>query len=716
MPDLVFRSSGGEFLLALVLGVATVFLMYLAHRPLTRKNFLYAFVLKLIAVCLIAFLFLNPELRKEIPAKSAPALTILKDSSPSMQTVDEEGGGALISRREAVMQFLATPEWEDFKAKTKFQIREKNFGETEQETNLSLALSSAEESDAILLLSDGAWNAGTSPVLAAQEFRKNDARIFSLRVGQTDALPDLSIEGVDAPTLVETDEAFFIKSVVKSSFVDPMDVEVSLKDGEEILETQSVNIPAKGLGEISFQTEIAQEGARNYTVSVEHVLTEVSAENNTQELTVTAKAQNIKVLLVDTLPRWEYRFIRNAMMRDPQVDVSCLLLHPDLEPGTGQGYIESFPTESELAQYDVIFLGDIGIAEKQLQEKDVQAIISAVKQNSSGLMLLPGKQGWQQSLVNHPEFKELYPVRFNKKLGGQETSYQATLKLSNEGQKSLLLSLTSDADKNLKVWKSLPGFVWFQPVTTTKLGATTLAYHSSERGENGRIPIMVVSNSGRGKVLWMGMDSSWKWRRGVEDLYHYRYWRQIARWMSYQRNLTDGQQGKFFLSKETPTEGDAVLFHLFAITDEGAPAKAEETKFLHQLPDGSLKSIPLIATKNWGEQKGEITFEQAGNNELFILVNDKEVAKRTILVSEKEKEGVGETANAEILNEIARLTRAISLPYENRAEMISHLVDAASPPPRYDFTALNKQWGWYIIILLSIISSWIFRRVNSLSP
>ena len=74
-----------------------------------------------------------------------------------------------------------------------------------------------------------------------------------------------------------------------------------------------------------------------------------------------AQGETLKVLVVDSFPRWEYRFLRNALERDPGVEVSCLLFHPQLGKGQGRDYLQEFPAKpEELAKYDVIFLGDVG--------------------------------------------------------------------------------------------------------------------------------------------------------------------------------------------------------------------------------------------------------------------------------------------------------------------------------------------------------------------
>ena len=89
---------------------------------------------------------------------------------------------------------------------------------------------------------------------------------------------------------------------------------------------------------------------------------ELIEDNNQQTFQLAIRTEKLNVLVVESYPRWEYRYLRNALTRDPGVDVSVLLLHPELGPGAGLNYIQKFPeTREQLAKFDVVFLGDVGI-------------------------------------------------------------------------------------------------------------------------------------------------------------------------------------------------------------------------------------------------------------------------------------------------------------------------------------------------------------------
>ena len=40
--------------------------------------------------------------------------------------------------------------------------------------------------------------------------------------------------------------------------------------------------------------------------------------------------------IVDSTPRWEYRFLRNALARDPGVEMHSVIFHPGMAPGGGR--------------------------------------------------------------------------------------------------------------------------------------------------------------------------------------------------------------------------------------------------------------------------------------------------------------------------------------------------------------------------------------------
>jgi len=97
-------------------------------------------------------------------------------------------------------------------------------------------------------------------------------------------------------------------------------------------------------------------------------------DNNTLEAPVSIRKEELRVLIIESTPRWEYRYMRNAMERDPGVEVNTLLFHPGLDKmGGGRGYLDAFPKTEDLSKYDVVFLGDVGMNARSAHRGTVRA-------------------------------------------------------------------------------------------------------------------------------------------------------------------------------------------------------------------------------------------------------------------------------------------------------------------------------------------------------
>ncbi len=197
-------------------------------------------------------------------------------------------------------------------------------------------------------------------------------------------------------------------------------------------------------------------------------------------------------------------------------------------------------------------MGDVGLAEGQLTAEQIAALKQQVAAQAAGLILMPGFRGFQISLLD-TELKDLFPVELDKaQPRGWGSATPGHFELTELGARSLLTRLEDTENANANIWASLPGFQWYAGVVRAKPGSEVLATHSSETNRHGRIPLIVTKTYGTGKILFMGTDGAWRWRKGVEDKYHYRFWGQVARWMAYQRNMASDELMRLFYSPDRP--------------------------------------------------------------------------------------------------------------------------------------------------------------------
>src|SRR5262249_24782541 len=263
------------------------------------------------------------------------------------------------------------------------------------------------------------------------------------------------------------------------------------------------------------------------------------------------------------------------LARDPGVEMHSLLFHPNIATGGGRGYLSSFPnTKEAISKYDVIFLGDVGLGENELSEQNAELIKGLVEQQSSGLVLLPGRRGRQMTFLNSP-LRDLLPVVLDAtKPEGIGLQNESVLLPTAGGRRHWMTRFESDELRNEEIWKQLPGFYWSAAVEKSRPGSEVIAVHSAQRNSWDRIPLLVSRPAGSGKVLFMGTDSAWRWRRGVEDKYHYRFWSQVVRWMAHQRHLSQKEGISLAFTPETPQIGDTVLLQTTVLDSSGYPIEA----------------------------------------------------------------------------------------------------------------------------------------------
>src|SRR6185436_7380107 len=139
------------------------------------------------------------------------------------------------------------------------------------------------------------------------------------------------------------------------------------------------------------------------------------------------------------------------------------------------------------------------------------------------------------------------------------------------GKGHLLTRFEADETLNGQLWQNLPGFFWSAAIEKSRPGSEVLGVHSSLRNESGRLPLLVTRSAGYGKVLFMGTDSAWRWRRGVEDKYHYRFWSQVVRWMAHQRHLSEKEGIRLAYSPENPQLRDSLYLQATVLNSAGFP-------------------------------------------------------------------------------------------------------------------------------------------------
>jgi hypothetical protein len=695
--SLTFLASPWSLAISALVVLATAVLGFIAwRRSGYHRSFGMLELLRLGLVTFAALLLNQPEWVEEYRPEERPSIAVLWDDSASMTTRDvvrsdrRSSATSPATRREAIEALTRPSSWEALRSRWDVVVQPFSPPRPGRGSDLHEPLARASERiknlRGIVLASDGDWNEGPPPVQAAARLRTRGIPVFAVPVGSRTRLPDLELLSADVPTFGVAGKSVRIPFTIDSALPREYVTTVSLRasDGDEV--TKEVHIAPMTRTSDWLFWKPRGTGDYTLTLTIPKHGDEALAENNRATAPIAIREERLRVLVVESYPRWEYRYLRNALSRDPGVEVSCLLFHPGLSKvgGGNKDYIKEFPRGlDELSRYDVVFLGDVGLDDGQLSAEQCRLLKGLVEHQASGLVFIPGLQGRQASLLE-TELGELCPVQLDPaQPGGWGSRTPNHFELTELGRRSLLTKLADTQDDNVEVWEGLPGFQWYAPVLRAKAGSDVLCVHKDVSNEYGRLPLLVTRTFGAGKVLFMGTDGAWRWRKGVEDKYHYRFWGQVVRWMAYQRNMAKGETMRLYYVPDQPRMNQTLVLHANVMDKSGEPLHGGDVSARILAPSGKSEVIRLASDGDeWGVFAGSFHAAEAGRHRVTLSCKQTGATlEANFYVQGVAAEPVGRPARPEVLDELARVTRGKIIAADRPEEIVQSLAELPEPAP-----------------------------------
>jgi hypothetical protein len=284
------------------------------------------------------------------------------------------------------------------------------------------------------------------------------------------------------------------------------------------------------------------------------------------------------------------------------------------------------------------------------------------------------------------------------------------------GRRSLLTRLADSPDENTEVWDNLPGFQWYASVLRARAGAEVLCVHEEAANRFGRLPLLVTRTFGAGKVLFMGTDGAWRWRKGVEDKYHYRFWGQVVRWMAYRRNMAKGETMRLYYSPDQPAVRQTVALNANVMEASGEPLSGGDVIARIEAPSGKAQTVRFRSTgEEWGAFAGDFTPEEPGKHLVTLSCPQTSgVLEASIFVQGAAIEPVGKPARPEVLEEIARVTRgALFAPHE-LDKAVDYLAHLPEPPLAVRRVRLWGHPATVGCVILLLGTFWVGRKAVGL--
>ncbi len=589
---------------------------------------------------------------------------------------------------------------------------------------------------AVVVFSDGRNNDGIPPVEAASRFAAEGIPIHTVLCGRPSALKNLAVLDIQAPTNVLQKEKVTFKVPVETRGLGGKRFRISLVrvPGEEVLEWKEVRVPSRGGTQIVTLTHVFDEpGMVTLEARVDPLPGESFLDDNKAVHHLRVLSGKIRVLYLEDYPRYEYRYLKGTLLRaDRAVEGQCFLFEasPDFpqEATKGLPHLTDIPrTRKELfGKYHVVILGDVApslLGDTTRESDKFLQLLKEFVEFGGGLICQAGVRAMPDAYRGTP-VEDLLPVvlmepgDLDLEPGASDRPFHPVLE--NPANPPPMLKLLPDPATNRLLWKEgLQGFYWFAPVLRAKAGAQVLLRHPTRKNKYGRMVLAAAWDYPHGRVVWLGLDSFWRWRKYYGDKYFDTFWRNTIRWAAEGRLKQGSDRASLELSKQVFDVGEKVEVTASLRDEDFVPSTAPACKLFILLPSGRKRSAVLPADPaEAGSYKGSFRFREPGSYALSLREGDapegKILAQAGFRIRMPLKELARPTPDAKTMKEIAKATRGRALSLEEASELPGILPPGGTrviPVGRDPHPKELWDTPWLLLVLIAILGmEWALRK------
>lgn len=427
----------------------------------------------------------------------------------------------------------------------------------------------------VVVLSDFAWVEGRDPSAAARKLKAEGVPVYTVPIGLP-APPDVSVPQIIAPNVVFAGDKAPVKARIESTGFDGETVELAFSVNGDVVETREVELSGRAQFEEFSHLPAKDAGELKLAVSVKTDLDESGDANNRASHVLRVLNEKINVLYVEGMPRWEYRYLRWVLMRDPRLRVRFLMTQGDEHLArTSNRHVGAFPSKAEeMLKYDLIILGDVSAS--YFRPEQLKWLQDLVKTGGGSLLMLAGPMGAPGSYAE-TQVADMLPVRIaGSRWRSIGSRYHPVV--TGDGMESAVTALGDTAETSNRIWSAVRPLGYLPQLDGAKPAATTLLTLS--RDENATsveqpYPLVAWQRYGSGKTMFVGTADLWRLRREVGERFHSQFWSQAIQFLALSRLLGQNKPVTVETGEAVYATGDRVEVFVNALTESFEPVEQE---------------------------------------------------------------------------------------------------------------------------------------------
>jgi hypothetical protein len=351
------------FLLVLIAFGLTLYTYRVTIPPITNFFRTILIVLRTLAISLLLFVIFEPILTRISASIVKPKVAVLIDNSLSVAMNDSRG-----SRKEELITALKNSGVKDFKddeivfahfdsdVSPIFSFNTDSLKLNGQSTDISKAINWASKNietqniQAILMFTDGAFNAGINPIYSAEQFGKP---IFIVGVGDSNQAKDVALESIITNDITYVDISVPVNINLLVNGFEQGELKVQLFDNNNQIAEQNILInPETRSYPLVFEYIPKTEGVHKLTARASQLQGEITLKNNQISEFIRVLKGKRRIVIFAGSPSPDLTFLRNSFSQEKDIEIKTFIQKQ------GSEYYDVAPTQSEIKDAElIVFVG-----------------------------------------------------------------------------------------------------------------------------------------------------------------------------------------------------------------------------------------------------------------------------------------------------------------------------------------------------------------------
>jgi hypothetical protein len=332
MQRVILESAPEFLLLCIIAGFGYAAIQYLKTKhPWSKGMNILLFTLRAILAFFLAFLLLGPIVKQITNVFEKPAFIILHDNSSSIrEATDSLVRQPLQQKIVETRDLLAEHGYEsEIVTLTDDETTDFNYTATTSDINGALKrIANRYEGRnvaGVILVSDGIYNAGLSPLYANYNFP-----VHTIGVGDTTVRADIAIKNIAYNKIAYQGNKFPLRAEVQVKNIAASGITATLMKRGKVVEKQTKKFTPGQLLTFDFQPVADEQGIQKYDIQIHSRPEEYNTKNNRGSVFVEVVEGKKKILCVAAAPHPDIKALREVITKNSNYE---FILHiPDVSP------------------------------------------------------------------------------------------------------------------------------------------------------------------------------------------------------------------------------------------------------------------------------------------------------------------------------------------------------------------------------------------------